>query len=55
MVGYTRRRLGRHYKANLIESLQKQAEEESFFKRVTGGLFDYYGIVPKKIRRSNLQ
>ena len=34
-------------KAKLIESLQKQADEEIFPKKVTGGLFDYYGIVPK--------
>ena len=34
-------------KAKLIESLQKQADEEIFSKKVTGGLFDYYGIVPK--------
>ena len=44
-------------KANLIENLQKQAAEEIFPKRVTGGLFDYYNIVLKekeqKIRRSH--
>ena len=35
-------------KAKLIESLQKQADEKIFPKKVTGGLFDYYGIVPKE-------
>ena len=34
-------------KDNLIESLQKQADEEIFQKKVTGGLFGYYDIVPK--------
>ena len=33
-------------KANLIESLQMQADVENFHKRVTEGLFDYYNIVP---------
>ena len=32
----------------MIESLHKQADEEIIPKRVTGGLFDYYGIVPKE-------
>ena len=46
-------------KANMIESLQKQADEENFPKRVTGDLFDYYGIAhwekkTNKIRRSSL-
>ena len=42
-------------KANLIESLQKKVNKENFPKRVTKGLFDYYGIVPKekKIVNSN--
>ena len=36
-------------KVNLIESLQKQDDEEKlFFKRVTEGLFDYYCIVIKE-------
>ena len=35
-------------KANLIESLQKQADEEMFPKRVTGELFYYYCIVSKE-------
>ena len=35
-------------KSNLIMSLQKQADEENFPKSVIGGLFDYYGISPKK-------
>ena len=43
-------------KAKLIESLQKQADELFFPIIVTGGLFDYYGIVPKEkkiiLRRS---
>ena len=29
----------------MIEKLQKQTDKENFHKRVTGGLFDYYGIV----------
>ena len=33
-------------KANLIESLQKQADDD-FFKKFTWGLLEYYGIVPK--------
>ena len=35
-------------KANFIERFQKKADEEIFAKRITGGLFDYYGIVPKE-------
>ena len=35
-------------KINLIGSLQKQADVEIFPKRVTGKLFDYYGILPKE-------
>ena len=35
-------------KANLIESLQKQADVEIFPKRASGGLFYYYGFVSKK-------
>ena len=35
-------------KDNLIESLQKQADEENFHKSVTVELFDYYGIIPKE-------
>ena len=34
-------------KANLIESLQKQVNEENFPERATGGLLDYYGIALK--------
>ena len=32
----------------MIESLLKQADEELFAKRVTGGLFDYYSTVYKE-------
>ena len=35
-------------KSNFIEALQKQADQEIFTKKVTGGLFDYYKIVLKK-------
>ena len=35
-------------KANLIETLQKQVDEQAFYKKVTAWLFDYYGIVPKE-------
>ena len=38
-------------KTKLIESLQKQADEEIFPKKVTGGLFEYYGIVPKEKKK----
>ena len=34
-------------KANLIESLQKQPDDDFFFKKVTWGLLEYYDIVPK--------
>ena len=37
-------------KANLIESLQKIADEDNFPWKVIGGLFDYYDIVPKEIK-----
>ena len=41
---------GRMYKediieANLIKSLQKQ---EKNFQKVIGGLFEYFGIIPKE-------
>ena len=32
---------------NFIESLKSKRWEE-FFKKVTGGLYDYYGILPKE-------
>ena len=32
----------------MIESLEKQADQENSSKQVTGGLFDYYGIVAKE-------
>ena len=35
-------------KTYLSESLQKQADEEIYPKQVTGGLYDYYGIVLRK-------
>ena len=35
-------------KANMIESLWKQDDEEIFLKRITGGLFNYYGIGAKE-------
>ena len=40
--------------ANLIENLQKHADEEKLSIKVTGGLLDCYIFVPKlkKIRRS---
>ena len=34
--------------ANLIESLQKQVDEIFSFKKVTGGLLDYYCFLPKE-------
>ena len=40
----------------MIESLEKQADQENSSKQVTGGFFDYYGIVAKeKILRSILK
>ena len=35
-------------KVSLIESLQKQANKQKFINKVTGILFDDYGIVSKK-------
>ena len=35
-------------KANMIEYWQKQIDK--YFFKVTGELFDYYGIVPKDIK-----
>ena len=43
-------------KANFIESLQKQTDDEIFSKKVTLGLFNDYSVVPnehKKLSRSN--
>ena len=34
--------------ANFNESLQKQADEENFPKKVTGWLFDDCGIIPNE-------
>ena len=38
-------------KANLIESLQKQAYKEIYPEKVAGGLFDYYGTILKEIKQ----
>ena len=38
-------------KVKLIESLQKQADEKIILTKVTGGLFDYYCIVPKEKKK----
>ena len=53
MVGCIRRRRRRLTEANLIESLQKQADHENLIIKLTRGLFDY-GIIhqDKIIRRS---
>ena len=37
----------------MIESLQKQADEEILPKRVNGDLLNYYGIVPKEEKQKN--
>ena len=37
-------------KANFIESLQKQANEE-FSKNITEGLFNYYGFIQKREKK----
>ena len=48
MIGCTEEDEEDFSKASLIENLQKQTDEENFHKKVTGGLFDDYGIEPKE-------
>ena len=38
-------------KTNFIKCLQKQVDEDNFSQKITRGLFDYYGIVPKEKKK----